>query len=98
MNKERKHFGITYNDKEKEIYVFGGCVGQENTQPIKTCGKFLVDKNQWKKMVSMEQNKSGVSACIVNYKFIYLIGGENEEEYLNDIEKYNIAENTMETI
>jgi len=31
MNKERKHFGITYNEKANEIYVFGGCVGSENS-------------------------------------------------------------------
>jgi len=66
MNKQRKHFGIAYDALDENIYVFGGCSGQDTTLPIQVCGKYSVKKDQWNKIAPMRKSKSGVSACIMN--------------------------------
>merc|ERR1712086_633972 len=47
----------------------------------------------------MSLDKGNVSACIINNKFIYVVGGYNNNcTYLNEIERYTIADNEWECI
>ena len=44
--------------------------------------------------MNMNDGKANVSACIINNQFIYIIGGyNNNSTYMNEIEKYSIADN-----
>jgi len=45
----------------------------------------------------MISKKKDASACILNNKFIYVIGGFHITE-LNDIERYNISNNTWTAV
>ena len=59
--------------------------------------KYIVQTNKWHKVTSLKKDKCNTSACIINYQFIYIIGG-SYNGYLNDIEKYSITQNTMELV
>jgi len=82
MNHKRYGFGITYNSKDKEVYVFGGDF-------VNHCEKYLVEIDEWVLIEPMAKRKYGASACIFNNKHIFVIGGL-ESDLLNDIEKYDI--------
>lgn len=48
----------------------------------------------------MAANKKGVSACMLGNEYIYIFGGGDTDLniFVNDIEKYNIDNNTWQTI
>ena len=55
------------------------------------CEKYSVENDQWTPISNMNRLKSNASACILNNKFIYILGGKNEDAgILNEIEKYEI--------
>lgn len=95
MGVGRSDFGITYDDLNIEVYVFGG-VGED---ALSECEKYSVKNDQWTKLRSMNKNKSDASASIVNNQFIFVIGGcDIGYKSLNDIEKYSIEFDSWETI
>ena len=50
MNKERITFGITYDDRNNEVYVFGG---EDNFNVINRSEKYSVKKDEWTDIKSM---------------------------------------------
>lgn len=90
MNYKRYGFAITYDAKDKEVYVFGGDF-------INHCEKYIVELNEWILIEPMTKRKYGASACMLNNQFIFVIGGL-ESDCLNDIEKYVIQTNSWETV
>lgn len=44
MFQERYSFGITYDEKNKEVYVFGGANGYDT---LNHCEKYSLEKNEW---------------------------------------------------
>lgn len=63
MNKQRDDFGITYDDKSKQVYVFGG---YNNYEDLEYCEKYFVEYDLWTELKPMTKKKSGVSACMFN--------------------------------
>jgi len=59
---------------------------------------YSITNDEWKDIASMDKKKENASACILNNQFIYIIGGYCDIEFLNDLEKYTIATDSMETI
>ena len=61
---------------------------------------YSLENDDWIEIAPMKKQRDGASACLFNNQFIYIIGGGSNDEYehLNDIEKYDITENSMETI
>lgn len=49
-------------------------------------------------MAPLSKEKRDVSACILNNKYVYAIGGYDGQVYLNDICKYTITTDSWETI
>ena len=90
MNQERGYFGITYDSVRKEVYVLGG---NNRKQYLNQCEKYSIEKDEWTEIAPLGGKKEGVSACILNNKFIYAIGGKDIDDFTNDIEKYTIGGN-----
>lgn len=91
MNNERIDFGITYDNKRQNIYVFGGLDGIDE---MDICEKYSIEDDEWTVMSTMPKKKYLVSACIFNNEFIFVIGGYDgfiDDTYLNDIDKYDIV-------
>ena len=74
MNQARLYFGITYDETNKEVYVFGG-----NTEghDLRHSEKYSVERNEWTVLRQMTKNKSCASAIIINPQTIYVLGGIN---------------------
>lgn len=53
MNHERLNFGITNDEKNKEVYVFGGYDGTV----IDHCEKYSVEKDEWIELEPMKKKK-----------------------------------------
>lgn len=99
MHHERGFFGIAYDNKQDYIYVLGG---ENGIKKINTCEKYSIQNDKWTFIKPMSQKKSKISACIFNNQFIYSIGGltegQNYIQIYNEIEKYDIGENTWSLI
>lgn len=52
MNQKRHKFGITYDDYNKEVYVFGG---EDNEDVINHCEKYCVSKDKWTQLEPMSK-------------------------------------------
>jgi len=73
------------------IYVFGGLDGIDE---MDCCEKYSIKNDEWTPISNMLKKKYLVSACLLNNEFIYVIGGYDgfiDDTYLNDIDKYDIA-------
>ena len=66
-----------FHEKEQKIYVLGGCCDSGPTR-ISDCEAFSIEKNEWKKIHSMSEPKANASACVVDNKFIFAIGGHRD--------------------
>ena len=94
MNQERSHFGIAYDNLNKEVYCLGGC---DTNGYLTHCEKFNTITDQWIEIAQKNKKKTNASVCILNTQFIFEIGGYYNC-YLNEIEKYSIYGNSWETI
>ena len=97
MHNVRQIFGITYDSKRKNIYVFGGSVNRNIGYALNVCEKYNVAKNVWTQIRPMNKTKTDSSACNIDNKYIIVIGGE-DGMHLNDIERYTIANDTWKNI
>lgn len=95
MDQERSTFGIAYDSVRKDVYVFGG-EGQ-GFSFLNHCEKYSLPSDLWTPIAPMEKEKSNASACILDSKYIFVIGRFNYG-CLNDIEKYNITSDSWESI
>lgn len=96
MNQKRSQFGITYDDTNKEVYVFGG---DDGDAVLNHCEKYSVDNDEWTILRPFNNSKACVSACMLHHKFIYIIGGYGHDSLCtNHIDQYVIENNTWETI
>lgn len=87
MNEKRDGFGIVYDSKRKDIYVFGGL----HKSFLNHCEKYSIENDKWTNISPMSNGKQNASACIFDNKVIYVIGGYNKDFCVNDFEKYSIA-------
>lgn len=71
MRDYRSNFALTYDSKQKYIYVFGGVTHGYN---LNKCEKYSVELDKWTAISPMTQEKINASACIMNNKFIYVFG------------------------
>lgn len=97
MHHVRQIFGIAYDSKRRNIYVFGGSINRNVGYALNECEKYSVSKNVWTQIRPMAKTKTDSSACIIDNKYIIVIGGE-DGMHLNDIERYTIANDTWKTI
>lgn len=68
MNVARFNFAVTY-DNNNNIYVFGGSCLEESEM-------YSVLHNDWKEIAPMKIKLELASACNLDNKFIYIIGGQ----------------------
>ena len=87
MKNMRCVFGITFDLEQEDIYVLGGYAGGIY---LDNCEKYSPERNEWTTIMPMIEKKKGVSACVVDNKFVYAIGGHDGSKYLNTIERYSI--------
>ena len=79
------------------IYVCGGM--DNNVKHINTCEKFSFQYEKWIKCSSLNIERSHLSLCNMNNKYIYALGGENKISGLLDtIEKYSIIGDFWEIV
>jgi len=76
MNQKRDQFGITYDDKKKEVYVFGGKDGMYGA--IDHSEKYSIENDEWTELEPMPKAKWYASACIIS-SFIFVVGGMDSE-------------------
>lgn len=96
MGQKRFGFGITYDEKNREVYVFGGV--DVHGRVHKQCEKYSIEKDAWTELEPMIKENQEASASIFNNEFIFVIGGFDDDDYLADIRKYSIFENSWEKI
>lgn len=95
MNQKRENFGITYDNTNREVYVFGGYYNGF----LSHSEKYSVELDEWTELAPMTNKKDMASACILNNQFIFIIGGHiGSSNSLNEIEKYSIKHNSWHTI
>ena len=84
LDSRRNHFSIKVDN---HIYVCGGI--DKNGDHLNTCEKYSFQYEKWSKCSSLNIERSHLSLCCVNNKYIYALGGENKiNGFLDSIEKY----------
>jgi len=79
------------------IYVCGGI--DLNNNPMSQCEKYSLQLEEWSRISNMIKEKSHLSLCSINNKFIYSFGGENRIDGILDIiEKYTILNDTWDIL
>lgn len=73
------------------LFVIGG---RNIRDRFVDCVEFYdISTNMWQTVASMRHQRSGSAACASN-GFIYVLGGENEDDVLGSIERYDPRENS----
>lgn len=80
----RAHGTCLLND---EIYVCCGIDSQGES--ISQCEKYSLTEKKWKKVADMQTQRSHLSLCSFNQKFIYCFGGDINESLVDYIDCYN---------
>ena len=88
-NEEEKGEKVKKEEKDEK---------EENDTTTASRSKYVVPTETKEEELPMDKKKENASACILNNQFIYIIGGYCDIEFLNDLEKYTIATDSMETI
>ena len=71
----------------------------KNSNYISSCEKFSLQYEKWTKCSSLNMERSHLSLCNINNKYIYALGGENKIiGFLDTIEKYSIIGDVWELI
>ena len=65
MNKQREYFAITYDRKQKHIYVLGGFPGGP-AKKLGQCERYSIQNDEWTEISPMAFKKQDASACMLN--------------------------------
>ena len=94
LSERRNHSSIRVGN---HVYICGGI--DQNSSHINTCEKFSFQYEKWTKCSSLNIERSHLSLCNMNNKYIYALGGENKTNgFLDTIEKYSIVGDVWELI
>jgi len=92
MVEKRRNHSIIGIEDIGEFYCIGGY--NKRYGYLNSCEKYNIENNQWKRVGDMNDSKQDPSVCLVNNKYIYIIGGalHNKEEwiYLDTLERLDI--------
>ena len=70
-----------------------------NSNYLNSCEKYSLQYEKWVKCSSLNIERSHLSLCNMNNKYIYALGGENKiNGFLDSIEKYNILGDIWEIL
>jgi hypothetical protein len=61
------------NISSNEIYVIGGWVHEND---IASCEKYIIEKNLWVELPSLNEAKNTASAIFLNNSYLYVFGGD----------------------
>lgn len=93
-NERRNHFSLKVSNN---IYICGGI--DKNSEHLNLCEKYSFQFDKWIKCSPLNTERSHLSLCNMNNKYIYAFGGENKKEgFLDSIEKYNILGDKWESL
>ena len=78
------------------LYVVGGTNISGN---LHSCEQFTIDKNKWRVVASLNENKKWISLCTFAKRYLYAFGGVlNEKDNVSDkIECFDTADHTKGT-
>lgn len=94
INERRNHSSIRIDNN---IYVVGGMDNYFNH--LRHCEKYSMINEKWSKCASLNIEKSHLSLCNIDNKYIFAFGGENKiDGILNTIEKYCVVGDVWEII
>ena len=94
LKERRNHSSIRVGN---HIYICGGM--DNNSNHINSCEKFSLQYEKWIKCSPLNIERSHLSLCNMNNKYIYALGGENKiTGFLDSIEKYSILGDSWELI
>ena len=94
FNERRNHFSIRVNN---HIYLCGGIDNHSNH--LNLCEKYSFQYEKWIKCSPLNIERSHLSLCNMNNKYIYAFGGENKRNgFLDSIEKYSIIGDVWECL
>lgn len=82
MNQQRFRFADAYDKVNRCIYVFGGHhnSGKEGQGWKYDCEKYSVKDDEWTEISPLCKEKFSASTCIVDNRFVYVIGGQSGSE------------------
>lgn len=72
MLQSRSSFGCTVNVHTNEVYVAGGYTNGVTTRK---CEAYSVEKNQWRELPPLNEEKCATSLCVMGGRFLYCFGG-----------------------
>ena len=94
LKERRNHSSIRINNL---IYVCGGM--DSNSNHLNLCEKYSLQYEKWIKCSPLNEERSHLSLCNMNNKYLYAIGGENKKNgFLDSIEKYTVVGDVWEVI
>jgi len=72
----------------KNVYSIGGFDGKDH---IPDCEIYIVHRNKWEHMQSLNHKRAQPATFTVNNKWIYTVAGHNGKDELNSVERMNIV-------
>ena len=94
LKERRNHSSIKINNN---IFICGGI--DNNSNHLNLCEKYSIENKKWIKCHSLNIERSHMSLCNMNNKYIYALGGENKTNgFLDIIEKYSILDDKWECL
>jgi hypothetical protein len=89
MVHKRSDHAVAYVPLFGHIYASGSYFNNEYS---KTCERFDVANNTWKEVPEMIHERAGHSLCLLNEKYLFAIGGKNNEsQHLTSIEVLDVS-------
>lgn len=87
----RASFGCAIYPNFTQIFIAGGSISEN--EATKSCERYIIENNQWKRLPEMREAKTNVSLCFFNNgSTLYAFGGvkktgPHQMETLNSIER-----------
>ena len=72
MLTSRASFGCTLNVHDNEIYVLGG---YSNGVATRSCEAYNIEKNEWRQLPPLSEEKCAMSVSVMGGRYLYCIGG-----------------------
>ena len=77
------------------MYVFGGW----NSQIIKTCEKYSLEKNTWTSISEMPEGRYGAAYCLIADSAVFVFGGKGEHnKIVSEVWRYDIGDDSWMVI
>ncbi|OQR73596.1 kelch protein 8-like [Tropilaelaps mercedesae] len=81
-----------------KVYAVGGC--EQDNRHLCSCEMFTPSLNQWRPLAPMRTPRRGLGVCALNIEHgpIYAVGGLDDINFFNTVERYDIMNNSWTSV